>query len=310
MSSPQPSTNSREWPLSCIGNTPLVRLKMPPEYQGAQIWCKVEFMNPGGSCKDRICLGIIESMEADGRLRPGDRLVEASAGNTAVSLAMIAAAKAYRLTLVMPDTVPVERRRLLAAYGAELVLTPSSSGMKGAVEHATEMFRSGRRTFGINQFENPINPEIHRRTTAAEILRDLGRVPDVFVAGIGTGGTFTGVGEAFREANHAVKLVAVEPAESPVLSGGNPGPHRISGIGAGFLPRVLNTDIIDEVADVTFEEAAREVRMMAERAGIFAGISSGAAVHIAIRRAERLSPDKVVVTILPDGGERYVCFGQ
>jgi len=267
-------------------------------------------MNPGGSSKDRMCLAIVEDMEAKKVIRPGDRLVEASAGNTAISLAMIAAAKGYSLVLVMPETVPVERRNLLAAYGAEIVLTPPPSGMKGSVSRAAEILESRRRSFMINQFENPANPEAHRRTTAVEILRDLGRVPDVFVAGVGTGGTFTGVGEVLKKENPGVKLVAVEPAESAILSGGNPGPHRISGIGAGFIPKNLNTDIIGDVAAVSYEDAAATVKLMAEQAGIYVGPSSGAAVHESLRRAERLSPDKVVVTICCDGGERYACFGQ
>jgi cysteine synthase A len=266
-------------------------------------------MNPGGSSKDRMCLAIVEDMEAKKTIRPGDCLVEASGGNTAISLAMIAAAKGYSLVLVMPETVPVERRNLLAAYGAQIVLTPPSNGMKGSLSRATEILESKKRSFMINQFENPANPEAHRRTTAVEILHDLGRVPDVFVAGVGTGGTFTGVGEVLKKENPAVKLVVVEPAESAILSGGNPGPHRISGIGAGFIPRNLNTDIIDDVAAVSYEEAAETVKLMAH-AGIFAGVSSGAAVHEALRRAERLSPEKIVVTVCCDAGERYVCFGQ
>ncbi|MBI5250867.1 MAG: cysteine synthase A [Desulfomonile tiedjei] len=292
---------------SFIGNTPLIRLTFPDGSGGAQIWCKLEFMNPGGSCKDRTCLGILESMESTKMLKPGDALIEASGGNTAVSLAMIAAARKYPLTIVMPDTVPPERKRLLSAYGANLVLTPPANGMKGSIAKALEIAESKKRIFMINQFENPANPEIHRRTTAAEILRDLGRVPDVLVAGVGTGGTITGVGEVFKEKNPHTRVVAVEPSDSAILSGGNPGPHRIPGIGAGFVPRVLNTDIIDDVAVVTYQEAVKAVKTLAEKEGIFVGLSSGAALHAAMRQAQRLDPKKVVVTILCDAGERYVC---
>lgn len=292
---------------SFIGNTPLLRLKFPEVSGRAQIWCKLEFMNPGGSCKDRMCLGILESMESKKMLRPGDALIEASGGNTAVSLAMIAAAKKYSLTIVMPDTVPSERKRLLSAYGANLVLTPPANGMKGSITRALEIAESKKRIFMINQFENPVNSEVHRRTTAVEIIRDLGRVPDVFVAGVGTGGTITGVGELFKEKNPNVRVVAVEPSESAILSGGNPGPHRIPGIGAGFVPRILNTDIIDDVAAVTYQEAARAVKTLAEKEGIYAGLSSGAALHAAMKQAERLDGSKIVVTVLCDAGERYVC---
>jgi cysteine synthase A len=294
--------------LSCIGGTPLVCLHFPAAERGAQVWCKLEFMNPGGSSKDRMCLAIVEDMEAKKIIRPGDCLVEASGGNTAISLAMIAAAKGYSLILVMPEAVPVERRNFLSAYGAQIVLTSPSNGMKGSVTRATDMLGSRRRSFMINQFENPANPEAHRRTTAVEILSDLGKAPDIFVAGVGTGGTFTGVGKVLRKENPAIKLIAVEPAESAILSGGNPGPHRIPGIGAGFIPGNLNTDIIDDVAAVSYEEAAETVKLMAEQTGIYVGLSSGAAVCEALRRAERMGPEKVVVTICCDAGERYTCF--
>ncbi len=298
----------RNWLLSHVGETPLVRLRFLEHRNRAQIWCKLEFMNPGGSCKDRMCLSIVESMEAEQILRPGDSLLEASCGNTAISLAVIAAAKAYGLILVMPDNCPQERKTLLEAYGAQIHLTPSSNGMKGSVSRAVEILDSSRRTFMINQFENPANPEAHRRTTAVEILRDLGKVPDVFVCGVGTGGTITGVGEVLKETDRTTRVVAVEPAESPILSGGNPGPHGIPGIGPGFIPRVLNTDIIDDVATVTFEEASEAVRKLAKREGIYAGLSSGANLHAALRQAERLDSDKTVVTVLCDTQERYSCF--
>jgi cysteine synthase A len=250
---------------------------------------------------------MVEAMEAQNVIRPGDSLIEASCGNTAISLAMIAAAKGYRLTLVMPESVQPERKRLLAAYGTEILLTPGSNGMKGAVSRAMEIAQSTRRMFMINQFENPANPEVHRRATAPEILRDLGREPDAFVAGVGTGGTITGVGEVLKKKNPLVRVIAVEPADSPVLSGGNPGPHLIPGIGAGFVPRILNTDILDDVVVVEYQEAVKCARLLAEKAGIFAGLSSGAALFAALSQAERLGPDKAVVTILGDSGERYVC---
>jgi cysteine synthase len=298
--------NKRHRLLSSVGGTPLVRLETIEPRDGAQIWCKVEHMNPSGSIKDRMCLAMVEGLESKGTIRPGDSLVEASGGNTAISLAMVAAAKGYRLRLVMPETVAIERRRLLGSYGAEILLTPASNGMKGAVNRAMELAEFAGRTFMLNQFENPANPEIHRRTTAVEILRDLGREPNVFVAGVGTGGTITGVGEVLKSKNRLTRVVAVEPADSPVLSGGNPGPHRISGIGAGFVPRILNTDILDDVVVVSYQEAVNATRLLAEREGIFAGLSSGAALFAALRQAERLTPEKLVVTILCDSGERYL----
>jgi cysteine synthase A len=237
-------------------------------------------------------------------------LVAASGGNTAISLAMIAAAKGYALTVVMPDTIPPERMHLLAAYGADIIVTPSSNGMKGSVGKAAEVVESTKRAEMINQFENPANPDVHRRTTAVEILKDLGAVPDVFVAGVGTGGTITGVGELFKEKNPRSRIVAVEPADSPILSGGNPGPHRIPGIGSGFIPKILNTNIIDHVAVVEYQEAVEAARRMAEKEGIYAGLSSGAAVHVALLEAQRLRKDQIVATVLCDAGERYVCSAR
>ena len=292
--------------LSCIGSTPLVQLRLPEAHRGAQVWCKLEFMNPGGSSKDRMSLAIVESLESRKLLRKGDLLLGASGGNTAISLAMVAAARGYYLTLIMPDGIPPNRKRLLTAYGAEIVFTPQSGGMKGSISKATEILESTKRAVMINQFESPANPEAHRRTTAVEILKDLRAVPDVFVAGVGTGGTITGVGEVFKEENPRTRIVAVEPADSAVLSGGNPGPHRIPGIGAGFVPKILNTNIIDHVAVVEYREAVASAKLMAEKEGIYAGLSSGAAVHVALREAQRLSPDQTVVTVLCDAGERYV----
>lgn len=300
--------NTRNNLLSYVGQTPIVRLKFPEE-KGAQVWCKLESRNPGGSIKDRMCLSIIEAMERNQDLRPGDCLVEASCGNTAVSLAMISAAKGHALKLVMPDTVTQERRQLLSSYGAQIILTPASNGMRGAVNKAMEILHKNTRTFMINQFENPANPEAHRKTTAIEIIEALGRVPDVFVAGVGTGGTITGVGEIFKERSKSARIVAVEPEESPVLSGGNPGPHMIPGIGAGFVPTILNTEIIDEVAPVSYEDAVARVKLLARTQGIYAGLSSGAALHVALTEAARLDPEQIVVSIVYDSGERYLCFG-
>ncbi|MEW6351230.1 MAG: cysteine synthase A [Thermodesulfobacteriota bacterium] len=294
--------------VSVIGNTPLVRLARVSPETGAQIWCKLESSNPGGSVKDRMCLAIVEALEREGTLRPGGTLVEASGGNTAISLAMIAAARGYELVLVMPESVPVERRRFLAAYGAEIVMTAPSNGMRGAVNRAQAIAESRDHAIMVNQFENPANPDAHRRTTAIEILDGLGKSPDVFVAGVGTGGTITGVGEVLKSRAPSTRVVAVEPADSPILSGGNPGPSRIPGIGAGFVPVVLNTGIIDEVCVVSVEDALHATRRLAALEGIFGGLSSGANISAAIRLARELEPDAVVVTVICDAGERYVSF--
>jgi cysteine synthase len=295
--------------LSTIGKTPLVRLKRIGEPDSGQIWCKLECANPGGSLKDRMCQAIVANLEAQGQLERSGTLVEASGGNTAISLAMIAAARSYSLVLVMPESVPQERRRFLAAFGAEIVVTPVSGGMKEAVGRAQTIARSRPNTCLINQFENPANPEVHRTTTAIEILEALGKAPDVFVAGVGTGGTVTGVGQAFKAHTASVRIVAVEPADSPVLSGGNPGLSRIPGIGAGFVPMVLDTDIIDEIAVVTHEDALRASRFLAAREGIFGGPSSGANLSAAMKQAARLGPNAIVVTVVCDSGERYVSQG-
>ncbi|MEJ2718541.1 MAG: cysteine synthase A [Deltaproteobacteria bacterium] len=296
--------------MDCIGNTPLVKLHIGDRWRGAQIWGKLEFMNPGGSSKDRICSAMVRSMAAEDVLKPGGTIVEASAGNTAISLAMVCAALGYSLKLVMPESIPLVRRRFLSSYGAEIELTPSPNGMKGAVHRAMEIQEQIEGAVLVNQFENPMNPEIHRRTTAVEILRDLGGPPDSFVAGVGTGGTLTGVGETLKTENPQTRVIAVEPVESSILSGGNPGPHRIPGIGAGFIPKVLNTEIIDDVAVIEYEEAAKASELLAAENGIDAGLSSGAAFAAAMREAERLDPTKTVVTILCDSGERYLCFAS
>ncbi len=294
--------------LDCVGKTPMVRLGGAELEKKAQIWAKLELLNPGGSLKDRMCLNIVHSMERDGLLGQGGRLVEASCGNTAISLAAIAAAKGYALTLVMPETVHHARVQLLAAYGAEIVFTPTSAGMRGAIDKAHEISRNGHNCRMLNQFENPANPEAHRLTTAVEILKELKRPPDVFVMGVGTGGTITGVGEALRKKNKDVRIVAVEPAESAVLCGGNPGPHNFAGIGAGFVPKNLNVSLIDEVVRVGHDQAEEAVRTLAIRYGIYAGLSSGAAYSAALEQASKFGPEKIVVTIICDAGERYVSF--
>lgn len=294
--------------LDCIGNTPMVQFRGAELEKKAQIWAKLEFLNPGGSLKDRMCLNIIRSMERDGLLGEGGRLVEASCGNTAISLAAIAAAKGYALTLVMPETVHHARVQFLAAYGAAIVLTPASAGMRGAIDKAHEISKNTLNCRMLNQFENPANPEAHRLTTAVEILKELKRAPDVFVMGVGTGGTISGVGEALRKRNKDVRIVAVEPAESAVLCGGNPGPHNFAGIGAGFVPKNLNVSLIDEVVRVGHDQAEEAVRTLAIRFGIYAGLSSGAAYSAAFEQASKFGPEKIVLTIICDAGERYVPF--
>ena len=293
--------------LDLIGNTPVVRLRRLPPPGAAVVWAKLERANPGGSVKDRIGKAMIEAAEEAGVLQPGDVIVEPTSGNTGIGLAMTAAVKGYRLILVMPDTMSAERRALLKAYGAELVLTPGTDGMKGSIAQAEELVRE-HGYFMPQQFENPANPEIHRRTTAAEILAQVGHV-DAFVAGVGTGGTITGVGEILKDTLPGVKIVAVEPAASPVLSGGAPGKHKIQGIGPGFVPAVLNTGVIDEIVQVTNDDAAQTTRRLAREEGILAGISSGAAVWAAIQVAQGLGEGKTVVTLLPDTGERYLSMG-
>ncbi|MGC8657998.1 MAG: cysteine synthase A [Desulfomonilaceae bacterium] len=290
--------------LDCIGKTPVVRLPEDKPDNKGQIWAKLEFLNPGGSLKDRMCLNIINSMEKAGLLGVGGRLVEASGGNTAISLAMIAAAKGYGLTLVMPESVQHARVQLLSAYGAEIVLTPATAGMRGSLEKAQEISEKAENWRLLNQFENPANPAAHRLTTAVEILKSLGKSPDVFVMGVGTGGTISGVGEALKKHNRNVKIVAVEPAESPVLSGGNPGPHRFAGIGAGFIPKNLNLGIIDDVALVTYEQAREATRTLAIRYGIYTGLSSGAAYSAALAQRAKIGPDKIILTIICDAGDR------
>ncbi|MEW6110095.1 MAG: cysteine synthase A [Nitrospirota bacterium] len=295
--------------LELIGNTPLVKINHLTTSGDAEIWAKLEGYNPGGSVKDRIALSMIEAAEKDGSLKPDGTIIEPTSGNTGIGLAMVAAVKGYKLILTMPETMSMERRQLLQAYGAELVLTEGKKGMMGAVEKAEEIYKNNPHYFMPQQFENPANPEIHRKTTALEIINDLSGAPDGFVAGVGTGGTITGVGEALKEKNPDIWIAAVEPAASPVLSGGDPGPHKIAGIGAGFFPGILNIRIYNEVIPVTDNDAAETARLMAKKEGILPGISSGAAMWAALRVARKLGKNKKIVVILPDRGERYLSTG-
>lgn len=292
------------WEL--IGQTPMIRLNRLVSKADADIYVKLESLNPGGSVKDRIALSMIEDAERKGKLKPGDTILEPTSGNTGIGLAMVAAAKGYRALLVMPDTMSIERRNLLRAYGAELVLTPGAEGMKGAITKAEEIAREHPEYFVPQQFKNPANVAIHRETTANEILEQMDGHLDAFVAGVGTGGTITGVGQVLREKIPGIYLAAVEPSASPVLSGGDPSPHKIQGIGAGFVPEILDTKIYDEVIKVTNEDAFYWARRLAREEGILAGISSGAAIDAAIKVARRLGQGKKVVTVLPSTGERYL----
>lgn len=295
--------------LSLIGNTPLVRINHLAGPNDAGIWAKLEGNNPGGSVKDRISLSMIEAAERDGSLRKGGIILEPTSGNTGIGLAMVAAVKGYRLILTMPETMSLERRQLLQAYGAELILTEGKKGMMGAVEKAEEIYKENPGYFMPQQFENSANPAIHRSTTALEIINDIREVPDAFVAGIGTGGTITGVGEVLKAKKPDVWIAAVEPAASAVLSGGDPGPHKIAGLGAGFFPGVLNTRIYNEVIPVTDSDAAETAQLMATKEGILAGISSGAALWAALKLAKKFGKHRKIVVILPDRGERYLSTG-
>jgi len=290
-----------------VGNTPLVRLNRLAAGLTAIVVVKVESFNPLSSVKDRIAVGMIDAAEQAGQIEPGTTIVESTSGNTGIGLAFVCAARGYRLILTMPDTMSLERRKLLLALGAELVLTPGAEGMKGAVRTAEELVRQTPGSFMPQQFENPDNPRIHRETTAEETWRDTEGKVDVLVAGVGTGGTITGVAQDLKPRKPQLKIVAVEPAGSPVLSGGSPGPHSIQGIGAGFVPGVLRVDLIDEIVRVDEEEALDAARRLAREEGILAGVSSGAAVAAALRVAARPeSAGKLVVAILPDTGERYL----
>ena len=290
---------------SLIGETPIVKLNRYVEEGSADIYVKLEYFNPGSSVKDRISLAMIEAAEEDGSLKAGDTIVEPTSGNTGIGLAMVAAAKGYRLIVVMPDTMSMERRNLLRAYGAELVLTPGAEGMKGAIQKAEELVKENG-YFLPQQFNNAANPAIHEKTTGPEIVKQMSDGLDAFISGIGTGGTITGAGKVLRKHFPDVKIYAVEPEDSPVLSGGSPGPHKIQGIGAGFVPKVLNTDVYDEVIKVKNEEAFEASRAVAKNEGILGGISSGAAIAAARKVAKQLGEGKKVLAILPDNGERYL----
>lgn len=291
-----------------IGNTPLVKLNKLTDDNSADVYVKVEFMNPGSSVKDRIALAMIEAAEASGELAAGTTIVEPTSGNTGIGLAMVAASKGYKAVLVMPDTMSKERRNLLRAYGAELVLTPGADGMKGAIKKASELAEKDN-FFMPQQFENPANPEIHAKTTGKELVEQAaaaGFEIDAFISGIGTGGTISGAGKVLKENFDNVKVVAVEPTDSAILSGKEPGPHKIQGIGAGFVPDTLNTDIYDEIITIENEESMDTARELAKQEGILGGISSGAAVKAGLKVAKNLGKGKNVIVILPSNGERYL----
>jgi len=295
-----------------IGNTPLLELSnYNAKYEvPAKLVAKLEYFNPLGSVKDRVGYAMIEDAEAKGLIKNGTVLIEPTSGNTGIALAFVSAAKGYRLILTMPETMSMERRNLLKALGAELVLTPGAEGMKGAINKAKELAEITPDSFIPGQFSNPSNPAIHRKTTALEIWNDTDGQIDIFVGGVGTGGTITGVGEVLKQKNPAIKIVAVEPADSPVLSGGRPGPHKIQGIGAGFLPDVFNADIVDEIIGVQNEQAFETSRKLAASEGLLIGISSGAAVYAAAQLAKRPeNSGKTIVVLLPDTGERYLSAG-
>ncbi|MBT2575084.1 cysteine synthase A [Bacillus sp. ISL-51] len=289
-----------------IGNTPIVKLNRLTDENSADVYLKLEYMNPGSSVKDRIGIAMIEAAEKEGKLKAGDTIIEPTSGNTGIGLAMVAAAKGLKAILVMPDTMSIERRNLLRAYGAELVLTPGAEGMKGAIKKAEELAKE-HGYFVPQQFNNAANPEIHRQTTGKEIVEQFGEDQlDAFVAGIGTGGTITGAGEVLKKAYPSIKIYAVEPADSPVLSGGKPGPHKIQGIGAGFVPETLNTEIYDQIIPVQNEDAFEYARRTAKEEGILGGISSGAAIYAALEIAKKLGKGKKVLAIIPSNGERYL----
>lgn len=293
-----------------IGHTPLMEVTHYEEKNGitdAVVLVKLEYFNPAGSVKDRIALHMIEVAEREGKLAPGGTIIEPTSGNTGIGLASVAVAKGYRAVLTLPETMSVERRKLLQAYGAELVLTDGAKGMKGAIAKAEELQAQTPGSIILGQFDNPANPEIHRLTTGPEIWEDTDGKVDIFVAGVGTGGTITGIGSYLKEKNPAIKVVAVEPESSPVLSGGQPGAHKIQGIGAGFVPETLDTDIYDEIIKVSNEDAFAAGRAIATQEGVLVGISSGAALHAAAQLAKRPeNKGKVIVALLPDSGDRYL----
>ena len=289
-----------------IGRTPVVRLNRIPKAGWAEMLVKLESFNPGGSVKDRIGLGMIEAAERDGRLKPGGTIVEPTSGNTGIGLAMIGAAKGYKVILTMPDDYSIERMNLLRAYGADVVLTPRAEAMQGAIDKAEEIVRENPDYFMPQQFRNPANPESHRATTAREILAVIGGKLDALVIGVGTGGTATGAGEIVKREIQSLRVFGVEPAESPIFSGGRPGPHKIQGIGAGFIPEVFNKEIVDRFIPVSFNDACGAARRLAEQEGILCGISSGAILHASCELASELGDGKRLLAILPDTGERYL----
>jgi cysteine synthase A len=290
-----------------IGNTPLVELRSVTDGAKAKVLAKLEFFNPLGSVKDRIGRSMIEAAELSGELKPGGTIIEPTSGNTGIALAMIAASKGYHLILTMPETMTIERRKLLTRLGAELVLTPGTEGMKGAIKKAEELVATTPGAYLPDQFGNPANPQIHRETTALEIWNDTDGKVDILISGVGTGGTITGVAEVIKPKKPSFEAIAVEPSESPILSGGQPGPHRIQGIGAGFVPAVLRVDLIDEIIQVNADQAEETAARLAREEGILAGISSGAATWAAVQVAKRNeSRGKTIVTVLPSTGERYI----
>jgi cysteine synthase A len=293
-----------------IGHTPLVKLNRLPEAGTATILVKLEYFNPGGSVKDRICLAMIEQAETSGLLTEGATIVEPTSGNTGIGLAMIAAVKGYRCILVMSEAMSLERIYILKSYGAEVILTPASEGMNGAIKRAEEILRKTPNSFMPHQFQNKANPQAHRAGTAREILEATKGKIDVFIAGVGTGGTITGVGEVFKEYDSRIQIIAVEPRASALLSGGKAGSHKIQGIGAGFIPEILNRGIIDRIITVSDDEAFATAKLLSRKEGLFAGISAGAAVWAALEVGKTLGPDKTVVTVLPDTGERYFSMQQ
>ncbi len=290
-----------------VGGTPLVRLNHLAEGLGADVVVKLEFYNPTNSVKDRIGVAIVDAAEQSGQLRPGGTIVEGTSGNTGIALAMVGAARGYRVILTMPETMSTERRVMLRAYGAEIVLTPGSEGMRGAVDRAKDIVANTENAIWAQQFANAANPEVHRLTTAEEIWEDTGGAVDIFVAGVGTGGTVTGVGQILTKRNPDVRIVAVEPADSPVLNGGAPGPHKIQGLGANFVPEILDTEIYDEVIDASVEDSVRVARALGTQEGILGGISSGAIVWAALELAKRPeNAGKLIVAVVCDFGERYI----
>lgn len=292
--------------LDTIGETPIVKLGRITTDDMAQVYVKVESFNPGSSVKDRIALAMIEDAEKNGRLKAGMMIIEPTSGNTGIGLAMVGAAKGYSVTLVMPETMSIERRKLMQAYGANLVLTPGAEGMKGAIAKAKELSEE-KNGFIPSQFDNPINPKVHEKTTAKEIVNAFEKNGlDAFVAGVGTGGTITGVGNELKRMYSDIKIYAVEPEESPVLEGGQPGPHKIQGIGAGFVPSILNTEVYDQVLPVNSNDAMETAREIAKKEGILVGVSSGAALFAAMEVAKKMGPDQKVLVLLPDNGERYL----